>query len=86
MLDLAYAEFAGEEGEALMRAALELDNAVVVRTFSKAYGLAGLRVGYAIGPVGVIRAMRGGGLGVPFRLPRSGSPRRLRLSATAPLR
>ncbi len=32
--------------------------AVVVRTFSKIYGLAGLRVGYAIAPAGVIAACR----------------------------
>jgi histidinol-phosphate aminotransferase len=31
--------------------------AVVLRTFSKIYGLAGLRVGYAVGPRGVIAAM-----------------------------
>jgi HAD superfamily hydrolase (TIGR01548 family) len=30
--------------------ALELGNVIVVRTLSKAYGLAGLRVGYALGP------------------------------------
>ena len=30
---------------------------VVLRTFSKIYGLAGLRVGYAVGPVDVCAAM-----------------------------
>jgi len=45
LVDLAYAEFADED---LMPAALALPNAVVVRTFSKAHGLAGMRVGYAI--------------------------------------
>jgi histidinol-phosphate aminotransferase len=30
-------------------------NVVVLRTFSKIYGLAGARVGYAVGPAGVIR-------------------------------
>ncbi|GAB2638365.1 histidinol-phosphate transaminase [Gordonia jinhuaensis] len=34
------------------------DNVVVLRTFSKAYGLAGLRVGYAIGDPTVIDALR----------------------------
>ena len=42
--------------------ALELaagrDNVVVLRTFSKAYGLAGLRVGYAVGPAPVAEAIR----------------------------
>ncbi|OBK28262.1 aminotransferase [Mycobacterium asiaticum] len=35
----------------------ERDNVVVLRTFSKAYGLAGLRVGYAIGHPDVITAL-----------------------------
>ena len=34
------------------------DNVVVLRTFSKAYGLAALRVGYAVGSAGVIDALR----------------------------
>jgi histidinol-phosphate aminotransferase len=33
-------------------------NLVVLRTFSKAYGLAGLRVGYALGPVSILNAAR----------------------------
>jgi histidinol-phosphate aminotransferase len=40
------------------------DNVVVLRTFSKAYGLAGLRVGYAIGDPDVITAL--GKVYVPF--------------------
>lgn len=36
----------------------EFRNLVVLRTFSKAYGLAGLRVGYAIGDPEVITALR----------------------------
>lgn len=32
-------------------------NLVVLRTFSKVYGLAGLRIGYAIGPVGLLEEM-----------------------------
>ncbi|WP_420750564.1 histidinol-phosphate transaminase [Rhodococcus sp. O3] len=47
ILDEAYHEFAEEQvdGVKLLR---EYPNVVVLRTFSKAYGLAGLRVGYAI--------------------------------------
>ncbi|QCQ92673.1 histidinol-phosphate transaminase [Rhodococcus sp. SGAir0479] len=47
ILDEAYREFATErvDGVALLR---EYPNVVVLRTFSKAYGLAGLRVGYAV--------------------------------------
>lgn len=33
-------------------------NVVVVRTFSKAYGLAGARIGYAVGPISAISSMR----------------------------
>ena len=40
------------------------DNVVVLRTLSKAYGLAGLRVGYAVGSPEVISAMRA--VGIPF--------------------
>ena len=63
LLDLAYTEFADED---LTGAALRLPNVVVVRTFSKAYGLAGLRVGYAAGPAEIVDWMRtaGGPYGV----------------------
>lgn len=40
------------------------DNVVVLRTFSKAYGLAGMRVGYAVGDPDVITAL--GKVYVPF--------------------
>jgi histidinol-phosphate aminotransferase len=36
----------------------EFPNVVVAHTFSKAYGLAGLRIGYAVGPEDVIEGMR----------------------------
>ncbi|MEQ8317059.1 MAG: aminotransferase class I/II-fold pyridoxal phosphate-dependent enzyme [Phycisphaerales bacterium] len=45
LVDLAYVEYADEDPTSRL---LEFENAVIVRTFSKAYGLAGLRVGYAI--------------------------------------
>ena len=44
--------------------ALEYPNVVVLRTFSKAWGLAGLRVGYAVGDPEVITAL--GKVYVPF--------------------
>ncbi|NYT02287.1 MAG: histidinol-phosphate transaminase [Methanosarcinales archaeon] len=46
-LDEAYVEFAGESLAGLVR---EHDNLVVGRTMSKAFGLAGLRLGYAAAP------------------------------------
>jgi histidinol-phosphate aminotransferase len=61
LVDLAYTEFADED---LTGAALALPNAIVIRSFSKAFGLAGLRVGYAAGPEPLIRTMRA--TGVPF--------------------
>ena len=49
VLDEAYAEFVRDPGAADGRGLLETwPNLVVLRTFSKAYGLAGLRVGYAL--------------------------------------
>ncbi len=62
LVDLAYAEFAEQD---LTAAALALPNAVVIRTFSKAFAMAGLRVGYAIGSAGNIRAMRAAGSPFP---------------------
>ena len=61
LVDLAYVEFADVD---LTSAALALPNALVVRTFSKALGLAGLRVGYALGPPQVIRWLRS--VGQPY--------------------
>ncbi|MEN8113757.1 MAG: histidinol-phosphate transaminase [Actinomycetota bacterium] len=54
VLDAAYAEFADEE---LTQTALSLGNVVVIRTLSKAYGLAGLRVGYLLGPPALVAEM-----------------------------
>lgn len=46
IIDEAYAEFAGETA---IDVALRSERVLVTRTLSKAFGLAGLRVGYAIG-------------------------------------
>ncbi|MDI2099075.1 histidinol-phosphate transaminase [Ruicaihuangia caeni] len=58
-LDEAYIEFCRDpdvvDGIASLR---RYPNLVVLRTFSKAYGLAGLRVGYAVGPDYVLDAVR----------------------------
>jgi histidinol dehydrogenase len=51
LIDEAYADFAGDD---LLDAAMASDRAVVLRTMSKAHGLAGLRVGFAVGPAPLI--------------------------------
>jgi histidinol-phosphate aminotransferase len=65
VLDEAYREFVSDpavpDGIAL---AAEYDNVCVLRTFSKAHRLAGLRVGYAVGPAELAAALRG--VAVPF--------------------
>ncbi|MBI1291081.1 aminotransferase class I/II-fold pyridoxal phosphate-dependent enzyme [bacterium] len=58
LADFAYIEFADID---LTEVALSLPNVVMVRTLSKAFGLAGLRVGYAVGPREVIGWMRAAG-------------------------
>lgn len=51
VLDLAYGEFAGEDYcAAIHTLAAPRDNVIVTRTFSKAFGLAGVRVGWADAP------------------------------------
>lgn len=52
ILDEAYAEFARDRRVDLTRASERL---VVMRTMSKAFGLAGLRIGYAIGAPALVR-------------------------------
>ena len=54
VLDEAYADFA-EPGESLVAEAPVRPRLLVVRTLSKAYGLAGLRVGLGIGSPEVVR-------------------------------
>jgi histidinol-phosphate aminotransferase len=58
LVDLAYTEFAEED---LTSAALSLPNAIAIRTFSKAFGLAGLRVGYAVAPASLVSLLRAAG-------------------------
>jgi histidinol-phosphate aminotransferase len=59
ILDEAYVEFVTDEsavdGSTLSG---KYSNLVVARTFSKAYGLAGLRIGYAVGPEYILDAAR----------------------------
>ena len=55
LVDEAYYHF---HGETLMDLAGTVPNLVVARTFSKAYGLAGLRLGLLAGPVDLMRWVR----------------------------
>ena len=64
VLDEAYAEFVTDsdavDGARVLAA--RHPHVVVLRTFSKAYGLAGLRVGYAVGDPRVLAAARSTGI------------------------
>lgn len=55
IVDEAYSEFSGVTSIGLLQ---EYANLIVTRTFSKAYGMAGLRIGYALAHEAVIRDMR----------------------------
>ena len=57
-LEALYSEFADED---LQPVGLEFANIVSIRTLSKAWGLAGLRVGYAVGDERVINWIRSAG-------------------------
>lgn len=63
VIDSAYAEFAdAEDYDPGLRLASQANNVVMTRTFSKAYGLAGLRLGWAYGPepiIDVLNRLRG---------------------------
>jgi histidinol-phosphate aminotransferase len=58
VVDEAYNEFVRQEDAARGLALDDHENVVVLRTFSKAYGLAGLRVGYAIAATDVALSIR----------------------------
>lgn len=51
VVDEAYVDFGGETAIPLLR---HYENLVVVRTFSKSYSLAGMRVGYALASDGIV--------------------------------
>ena len=59
ILDEAYVEFVTDDSAVDgITLSGKYPNLVVLRTFSKAYGLAGLRIGYAVGPEFVLDAAR----------------------------
>ena len=61
VLDHVYADYADED---LTAVAAEIDNVITVRSFSKAWGLAGCRVGYAIASEEIANVLRN--VGNPF--------------------
>ena len=68
LLDQAYVDFTDSEND-LAPLALSYPNAVVVRTFSKAWGAAGLRIGCAAGDPRVIDWLHRVGLPFPAATP-----------------
>ena len=63
MVDMAYAEFAESDPTEVL---LDIPSVVMIRTMSKSWGLAGLRVGFAVGSKERIDALRG--YGGPYSL------------------
>jgi len=58
VIDLAYGEFAGADYCSSMQKLVDdFDNVIVTRTFSKAYGLAGLRIGWLYAPQWMIPSL-----------------------------
>ncbi|WP_347312837.1 histidinol-phosphate transaminase [Defluviimonas sp. SAOS-178_SWC] len=70
ILDEAYADYAGDAADVAARLARRLSrhaNLAVLRTFSKAWGLAGMRVGYCLADPRIIAAVHA--VQPPFPLP-----------------
>jgi len=55
IVDEAYCDFCGSD---MLQDVLDSEKGIDIRTFSKAYGIAGLRVGYAIAPKEIIGELR----------------------------
>ncbi len=57
ILDEAYCAYAAEQASYRDGLSFEYENLIVTRSLSKAYGLAGLRIGFAVGPEYLISAL-----------------------------
>ena len=78
VLDEAYREFVRDEDPFDgVEVYASRSNVVAMRTFAKAYGLAGFRVGYAVAPEPVAAAIRACALPVRCLVDRPGRRRRL---------
>ena len=67
LIDEAYHEYVTDPAyETAMPLALSTPNVFVARTFSKAYGMAGMRIGYAVGSVDTIKPLER--LRMPFSI------------------
>ncbi|MEU8925301.1 aminotransferase class I/II-fold pyridoxal phosphate-dependent enzyme [Kitasatospora sp. NPDC048545] len=70
VFDEAYMEFAAPSFESALAAVREGRRLLVLRTFSKAWGLAGLRTGYAVGPRDLVGRIARTKAAVPFSVNR----------------
>jgi histidinol-phosphate aminotransferase len=70
VIDEAYIEFAEGATASAVDWVREGGRGIVLRTLSKAYGIAGLRVGFAIGPAGTIAELTRVACALPFRVNR----------------
>jgi histidinol-phosphate aminotransferase len=71
VIDEAYLEYSDDyAGRTAAPLVAEGLNVVVFRTFAKAYGLAGLQLGHAIGPKPLVAALKRKGVGAPHSLDR----------------
>ena len=69
LVDEAYSHFAGPDYESAIRYVKEGRRIVVARTFSKAYGLAGMRIGYGLAKASLMDDMRPYGLDFNLSVP-----------------
>jgi histidinol-phosphate aminotransferase len=69
LVDEAYCHFAGPDYESAIRYVKEGRNIFVARTFSKAYGLAGMRIGYGLAKDTLMDRMRPYGLDFNLSVP-----------------
>jgi histidinol-phosphate aminotransferase len=70
VVDEAYLEYDDLAGRSAVRQLRAGANILVFRTLAKAYGLAGLSVGYAVAPAALAKGLRDAGIGGPHSLSR----------------